>query len=341
MQAVISFFTVVFLLFATLGSYGSPLPVLRGLEAKSAEGAKEAVLPLEGGSDPWFYAHDGVYHYCYSIGEGVAIRHASHPLELPNGEETIAYRAPRDTMYSWAYWAPELHFINGMWYLYVAASDTESEHHRMYVLQSDDVYGTFTMVGKIADSTDKWAIDGTVLPFGSELYFVWSGWEDDVDGQQNLYIAHMSDPCHIDSERMLLSEPTLNWEKRGMPVNEGPQVLKKDDALYLVYAASGSWTDDYCLGMLRFCGGDVLDPDCWAKDPLPVLSKRNGAYGPGHCSFLCSADGTTDYIVYHANVESGTGWNGRTIRVQPFVWVCGFPVFGRPFKPGQRLFVKP
>ena len=68
--------------------------------------------------------------------------------------------------------------------------------------------------------------------------------------------------------------------------------------------------------------------------------KRPGAYGPGHCSFLRSADGTADYIVYHANVKSGTGWNGRTIRVQPFVWVCGFPVFGRPFLPGEAVFVK-
>ena len=64
---------------------------------------------------------------------------------------------------------------------------------------------------------------------------------------------------------------------------------------------------------------------------IPALSERPGAYGPGHCSFLRSADGTADYIVYHANVKSGTGWNGRTIRVQSFVWVCGFPVFGRLF----------
>ena len=340
MQTILSILTAVSLFFATIGSFVSPLPALRNLELKADSAAESAVLPREGGSDPWFYAHDGMYHYCYSIGEGVAIRHASHPLDLPSGEETVAYRAPRDTMYSWAYWAPELHYIDGMWYLYVAASDTESEHHRMYVLQSDDVYGTFTMVGKIADSTDKWAIDGTVLPFENELYFVLSGWEGDEDGQQNLYIAHMSDPCRIDSERVLLSVPTHLWEKHGMPINEGPQILQKDGALYIVYAASGSWTDDYCLGMLRFCGGDVLDPKSWAKDPLPVLSKRIGAYGPGHCSFLRSADETADYIVFHANVKSGTGWDGRTIRMQPFVWVCGFPVVGRPFLPGEAVYVK-
>lgn len=339
MQAVLSFFCAVALFFTTIGSYLSPLPQLLNQKHRDA-GEREVVLPMAGGSDPWFYEHDGEWYYCYSVGEGVAVRHASHPFDLPQGEKTVVYRAPRGTDYSWAYWAPELHCIDGVWYIYVAACDGDSAHHRMFVLQSDDPLGPFEMVGKLTDSTDKWAIDGTVLPYGDDLYFVWSGWEGDEDGQQNLYIAHMSDPCHIDGERVLLSEPTLLWEKRGMPINEGPQILQKDDTLYIVYSASGSWTDDYCLGMLRFRGGEITDWQSWTKAPLPVLPKREGAYGPGHCSFIRSTDGT-DYIVYHANLESGTGWNGRTIRIQPFAWVGGLPVFGLPFSPGDWIYMAP
>ena len=340
MQAIGSFLCAVWLLLLTLGPYFSPLPALQNRQHKT-DGCRKITLPMEGGSDPWFYEHNGEYHYCYSIGEGVAIRHAQHPFDLPEGEETIAWRAPRDTMYSWAYWAPELHYIDGMWYLYVAASDTESAHHRMFVLQSDNPRGTFEMVGKIADSTDKWAIDGTVLPVGGALYFVWSGWEGDEDGKQSLYIARMSDPCHIEGERRLLSEPTLLWEKHGMPVNEGPQVLQKDGTVYIVYAASGSWTNDYCLGLLRLCGDDPTDKSSWAKAPLPVLFRRDGAYGPGHCCFLRSDDGTADYIVYHANEKKDTGWDGRTIRLQPFVWIGDYPVFGRPFALGTAVYMAP
>ncbi len=337
MQTIGSFFCAIWLFIMTIGSYLSPLPALLNKRA-AANGGQAAVLPLEGGSDPWYVEGDGEYHYCYSIGEGVAIRHAKHPFDLGTGEETIAYRAPRDTMYSWAYWAPELHKIGESWYLYVAASDTESENHRMYVLKGDDPRGTFEMIGKIGDPSDKWAIDGTVLAWEDELYFIWSGWEGDADGQQNLYIAHMSDPCTIDGERFLLSAPTYSWEKQGMPINEGPTVLKKDGHLSVVYAASGSWTDDYCIGLLRFRGGDVTDGKNWSKDPIPLLPKVKGAYGPGHCSFLQGKDGT-DYVVYHANVESGTGWNGRTVRVQPFGWRLGFPVFGLPMKPGETVYL--
>ena len=203
------------------------------------------------------------------------------------------------------------------------------------VLRGDDPTGPFEMVGKISDKTDRWAIDGTVLEHKNELYFIWSGWKGDADGSQNLYIAHMSSPTEIDSPRFLLSEPTRKWETNGMPINEGPAALYGSDATYLVYSASGSWTDDYCLGMLRFTGGNPLDKANWTKCPVAVFTKQDTAYGPGHCSFV-RAEGT-DYIVYHANLESGTGWNGRTVRVQPIRWIGSVPYFGKPLPAGSEV----
>ncbi|MBR6361014.1 MAG: family 43 glycosylhydrolase, partial [Clostridia bacterium] len=162
-------------------------------------------------------------------------------------------------------------------------------------------------------------------------------WEGDTDGGQNLYIAHMSDPLHIDGERVRISSPLLPWERKGMPVNEAPSVLYHQGRVFLFYSASGSWTDDYCLGMLTLCGR----PDCpasWVKSPLPALTKAETAYGPGHCCFVQS--GGEDYIVYHANLESGTGWNARSIRIQPVSYRYGLPVIGKPAHEGERIPVK-
>ena len=49
----------------------------------------------------------------------------------------------------------------------------------MYVLRgtSADPTDRFELVGKLGDSTDEWAIDGTVIAYGGELYFCWSGWD--------------------------------------------------------------------------------------------------------------------------------------------------------------------
>ena len=327
MYTVGSFFLSAYLLLITL--LGQCLP------AKQPAQDAKATLPLHGGADPWYYVHDGVYYWCHSTGNGVAVRQANSMAGLTDAESTVVYRAPAGTMWSADYWAPELHYLRGAWYIYVAADDGNNENHRMYVLRGDDPAGPFTMVGNLCDETDLWAIDGTVLEYEEELYFVWSGWEEAADGRQNLYIAHMKSPTELDTPRALLSEPTRKWEKNGMPINEGPAALYKDGAVYIVYSASGSWTDDYCLGMLRFTGGDVMNKACWAKCPVAVFTAQDTAWGPGHCSFVQTP--TEDYIVYHANTESGTGWNGRSVRAQPVRWIGRVPVFGKPLPAGSEV----
>ncbi len=293
-------------------------------------GGEPAFIHEGGGADPWYCLQDGVYYYCYSVGNGVAVKAADTLEDVYDAEGRVVYRAPGGTMYSSDWWAPELHYIDGMWYIYVAADDGANENHRMYVLKSETPQGDFTFCGQISDPTDRWAIDGTVVTIKDELYFVWSGWEGETDGGQNLYIAHMSDPEHIDGEWHLLSVPEKKWEVNGMPINEGPAALYLNGKTHIVYSASGSWTNEYCLGMLTYVGGDPLNRDNWAKCPVSVFSQEDTAYGPGHCSFVTSKDCKTNYIVYHANVESGTGWNGRSVRIQQFGTFLCVPVFGKP-----------
>ena len=326
----LSLFSAVAVIFASLLNFIFPPSEISVTEGNTAT----VTTPLGGGCDPWFYEHDGKYYYCYSVGDGVGVKCSDTLADLFYAQGRTVYKAPEGTDYSHDYWAPELHFINGKWYIYVCADDGENANHRMYVLSCDSPQGDYVMEGKIADSTDRWAIDGTVLEYKGELWFVWSGWEYVTDGSQNLYIAHMSNPAHIDGERVKISTPTYSWEKKGMPVNEGPAVLYNGDKVYIVYSASGSWTDDYCLGLLTLTGS----PDSkngWVKSPFPVLKKAETAYGPGHCSFVES--GGVNYIVYHANLESGTGWNARSVRIQPFLFRCGLPVFGSPARVGAQI----
>jgi len=287
--------------------------------------------------DPWIIRHDGIYYNCFS-GAGNTIRvSGSASLHTATRENAaIVWKSPQDeesAMFREGYWAPELHRINGIWYIYVAACDGPNENHRMYCLEAetDDPMGSYRMKGKVSDATDRWAIDGTVLEWRDGLYFIWSGWEGDENVAQNLYIAPMENPWTICGERVLLSRPEYRWEKHGKPyVNEAPQMLIKDDGLFLVYSASGSWTDDYCLGMLRFVGDDPLDPGAWKKTRRPVFRRTKNVYGPGHCCFARSPDNSEDWLIYHAVAEKGGGWGARSTRMQPFTWKKGAPVFGKP-----------
>ena len=287
----------------------------------------------QGRCDPWVYLHEGSYYYCYSRGRGISVAKMSslHTL-VPKG--TAVFDPPKWTEYSEELWAPELHYLNGEWYIYVAASDGYSSNHRMFVLKStsDNPRGRYEMVGQITDPSNKWAIDGTVMELNGELYFLWSGWEGDKDGRQNLYIAHLSDPCTIDSERVMISTPEHNWETVEWPdVNEGPTVLQHGGKTFVVYSASGSWGDYYCLGMLTLTGEDPMDPASWTKESRPVFTRRTDVcYGPGHCSFSTAVDGSV-WMIYHGNQVSDTGWDGRSVWIAPVTFdEDGTPHFGRP-----------
>nr|WP_318281115.1 glycoside hydrolase family 43 protein [Paenibacillus bovis] len=295
------------------------------------------------GADPWVVKHtDGLYYYTHTTGNNITIWKSETLVDIGLAKRKIVWSPSPGAPNSGSIWAPEHHFIDGKWYIYYAAS-VENDDKRMYVLESegedpwgpyDYPEGTEETYGQITDPSNKWAIDGTVLEHEGKLYFVWSGWEGDVNVSQNTYIAPMSNPWTISGERVEISRPELSWEANTTPkVQEGPQVLRNEQGqLFLIYSASGSWTNTYSLGMLTFVGDDPLDPAAWEKSQQPVFaySPENEVWGPGHNSFVKSADGTEDWIVYHAAKEINSGWD-RNVRMQKFTWnEDGTPNFGVP-----------
>jgi GH43 family beta-xylosidase len=295
------------------------------------------------GADPWVVKHtDGFYYYTNTTGGDVTIWKSKTLSGIEKGEKKVVWHPAANAPNRNDIWAPEMHFINGKWYIYFAANGVANNaKQRMYVLESEgsDPFGPYhhpegTNYGQITDPSNKWAIDGTVLELEGKLYFVWSGWEGDVNVSQRLYIAPMSNPWTISGERVELSRPELPWELHGTPtINEGPQILKnKQGQVFIVYSASGSWTNDYCLGLLSLSGTDPLNPEAWTKKQEPVFQKDPalGVYGPGHNSFVKSPDGTEDWILYHAAKWDGSGWD-RNVRMQKFEWnKDGTPNFGSP-----------
>lgn len=294
---------------------------------------------LPSGPDPWVLQQDQVYYYTHTLGNRIGLTKTRAMSQLSRHPLTTVWTPPATGPYSRNIWAPELHYLDGKWYLYFAADDDRDINHRMYVLENespDPLTATWVLKGKIADTTDKWAIDGTVLEHNGNRYFIWSGWRGDNDpGIQQLYIAAMENPWTLQGERVMISEPTYSWERHGQ-VNEAPQVLKNEAGrVFLIYSASGCWTDEYALGMLSLQqGGDPLNPAHWTKSPQPVFRKspENGAYGPGHNSFFKSPDGTQNWMIYHANSSPNQGCgNNRSPRIQQFTWKPdGTPDFGQP-----------
>lgn len=313
-----------------------------GSGAARVESAQAATFlnPIARGADPWIVWHGGWYYWCLSEHDrGVAVFRSRSLTEL--GQKFIVWDAPSRGPHSAQVWAPELHRLDGRWYIYVAVSNGRNETHRMIALESpgDDPTQPFTFKAEFYTGDDpamqhrnRWAIDGTVLERDGQRYFIWSGWAGEQD-EQWLYIAPMANPWLLAARRVrLCPNDDYAWEHVGETrlqrgLNEGPQVLQRDGRTFVVYSCSGSWEATYKLGMLEL-DGDPLDPRAWRKHREPVFRPTVATCGVGHCSFTHSPDGAEDWIIYHAKVSSAHGWD-RRIHAQRFRWDdAGRPVFG-------------
>jgi GH43 family beta-xylosidase len=115
-----------------------------------------------------------------------------------------------------------------------------------------------------------------------------------------------------------------------MPICEGPQVLRRNGDVFIIYSASASWTPDYCLGLLHNNTKEMLNPSAWTKHG-PVFKKTDQVWGVGHCSFVKSLCQTEDWIIYHSKSSRQHGWEDRDVHAKPFHWRSdGFPDFGAP-----------
>lgn len=317
-------------------------------ESQSAEIKKYFANPIFDGADPWMIQKDGFYYYCFSAGNGISV--SKSRFITRRGETRKVWGTPASGWNRSCVWAPELHYFDGRWYIYYAAGESGPPyiHQKTGVLQSvsDDPLGQYTDMGMIytGDNPDLksdniWAIDMTVFKHRDRLYGVWSGWEKPAltdKTSQHLYIAEMANPYTIKSPRVRISSPEEDWETGGpLDLQEGPEILRKGDNIFIIYSCRESWTVDYRLGMLKLkdTNESLLSSSNWEKSG-PVFS---GPFGTGHCSFVKSPDGREDWIVYHSKKSVKEGWQ-RDVRAQSFKWDSKwYPVFGKAEETGMML----
>ena len=285
--------------------------------------------PLMQGQDPTVTFKDGFYNLVQSDGCNIHLRRSPTIGGLVTTPDSVIWSPGCSDV-----WAPELHWITNHWYLYLTRNGGSGQRGFVAESQGASPYGPYTDRGILFNTF--WNIDGSVFTAtNGQMYYICSGNEGTT---QNLYIAPMSNPYTLSGPLVLLSEPTETWERIGDPkVNEGPYAIQRNGKLFIVYSASGCWTDDYTLGLLTFTGTNPLNRSHWTKSG-PVFSKQPGAYGPGHDSVVTDAAGQW-WNVYHANNNSGEGCsNLRRIRVQRIAWnAANVPDFGTPTPIGSFI----
>lgn len=293
-------------------------------------------------ADPWVHkAENGMYYLIATVPEydRIVLRQATTINGLKDAQEKVIWRKHKTGVMSHHIWAPELHSVNGKWYIYFAAGEAEDIWKiRMWALSNpskDPMQGEWTEEGRIVTDVDSFSLDATSFEHNGNRYMVWAQNIKGGDHGTALVISKMKDATTLSGPEVVLTEPTFSWERIKYNVNEGPAVIQRNGKIFITYSASAT-NHNYCMGLLWVDeDADLLETSNWSKSPGPVFysNEEVNRYGPGHNSFTTAEDGETDVMIYHArDYKEIKGFEladpNRATRARTVFWTeDGFPDF--------------
>jgi GH43 family beta-xylosidase len=280
---------------------------------------------MDPGSYPHATLYQGKYYFtCQSSGEAIGFRIVDDLHDITTAEQHIVWSP--DSIRIEHIWAPEMHRINDNWYIYFEGDDGNTDDHQLYVLEctdNDPLRGHWQLCGTLRTNADwNFGLHPNVLQMpDGQLYLLWSGWPSRrAEAEtQCIYMARMSDPCTVVSERVLLSQPELEWERQWINpdgsraaypiyVNENPQAFLTPDGQHvcIFYSASGIWTVYNTLGCLTApADANLLDPAAWSKKPEPVAIADSTFYGTSNICIVPNKDGTHSLLFESKSIQEG------------------------------------
>ena len=322
--------------------------ILIGLLLFAACSQREPVEPrttLMEGCYPQAVEHEGNFYFTRQEREADCIRlWKATSLEALATAEPVTVWTPNDSIAARHIWSPEIHRIQGQWYIYFEADDGNTDNHQLYVLacqSQDPMKGPYEQRGPITTDTEiNFGIHPTTFCLRGQQYLLWSGWQEwrNETETQCIYIASMQSPWQTSSPRQLLSQPEHEWERQWITptgqrsaypiyVNENPEVFFSPDSsrVFVGYSASGVWTPYSALGLLEAdAQADLLSLSSWKKSEEPLFASNweTEAYGPGN---VCIVGNQLLYEIRTADSSH------KTICLKSLSWDNrGYPVLGQP-----------
>lgn len=307
------------------------------------------------GSDGYYYFTSSYPMYGAKDAEGydrIILRRAKTIEGLADAEEKVIWDESESETAHRYIWAPEIHEINGKWYVYFAASGSSRNvwdiNCHVIACDGDNPYeDTWTDKGKFqAVDSDRFSFTGfsldmTYFECNGKHYVSWA----QKPNLSNVYMATINpeEPWKLTSEPIMLTTPEYYWERVSIPVNEGPAVMIHEGKVFLAFSASATGPE-YCIGLMYADEkSDLMNLDSWTKLSMPLLTSQDliGEYGPGHNSFVQDENGEWVFIYHSRSEECYKGECGygkedplydpcRSARIRRVKWdAAGMPILNQ------------
>ncbi|HHU41353.1 MAG TPA: family 43 glycosylhydrolase [Fermentimonas caenicola] len=244
-------------------------------------------------ADPFILLYEGTY-YAYGTGspDGIEVITSNDLINwnrVDNGRNGLALHKNDSYGEKW-FWAPEVYFINGKFYMYYSA-----EEH-MCVATSDSPLGPFVQDIKQPMLPGEKTIDNTLfIDEDGTPYLFFDRFNDGL----NIWVAELEDDLKTIKKETL--HPCIHvsqeWEEVWPRVNEGAFVIKQNGTYYMTYSANSYESQYYGIGCAT--ATDIMGE--WTKySHNPLLQIPGNLYGVGHSSMFKDNDGNWR-IVFHAH----------------------------------------
>lgn len=271
--------------------------------------------------DPFIMLYDGTYYAYGTTGSNGIEVYVSDDLKTwyrPGGERRYALKK-EDTGTSRDFWAPEVYYVNGRFYMYFSG-----ESH-IRVATSDSPIGPFVEDPK-KPMLEEQAIDNSL--------FI------DDDGKAYMYFDRFNDGlnvwvCELDADLKTIKPETMTkciavsqgWETVAPRVNEGPFVMKHRGLYYMTYSGNAFQSQSYGIGLA--IADNPYGP--WVKyEKNPIYQKVGELVGIGHSAMFQDKKGKL-CIVFHAHWDKGS--------IHPRVMHISTVKFKKDKETGRRVMV--
>jgi beta-xylosidase len=292
-------------------------------------------------ADPFVLHHDGHY-YAYGTAPGTT---EGQQFPVLRSSDLVQWEACGWALnplpHADAFWAPEVAYHDGVFYLYYSASGINGHNHQLRVATSTSPLGPFIDTNRLLIPDDPFTIDAhPFLDTDGQWYLFYSRdfltLDKDYRIGTGIVVDKLVDMVKLEGQPQVVVRPFADWQlfqaQRPMYGSiydwhtiEGA-AMRRHNGHYYCFYSGGAWERDN-YGISYVIAEHPLGPYHRPKMEGALLHSVPGkVIGPGHNSFTETGDGR-EYVVYH-------GWDAamtaRLMRIDRLLWEGDTPSVNGP-----------